>query len=117
MNQTHFSFWPNRVPKTLVYPQTPLFEFLETSARRFPEHPAIIFYGTRTKYSDLWDFCLRLAGALAASGIKKGDRIALTTAEEIISWSKKQMSAYKYPRLIEFVDSLPKSGAGKILWR
>jgi len=77
MNHPHFSFWPNRVPKTLVYPQTPLFEFLETSARRFPDHPAIIFYGTKIKYSDLWDSCLRLAGALAATGIKKGDRVAL----------------------------------------
>jgi fatty-acyl-CoA synthase len=27
------------------------------------------------------------------------------------------MSAYEYPRIIEFVDSLPKSGSGKILWR
>ena len=27
------------------------------------------------------------------------------------------MAAYKIPRIIEFVDSLPKSGAGKILWR
>jgi len=27
------------------------------------------------------------------------------------------MSAYEYPRKVEFVDELPKSGAGKILWR
>jgi fatty-acyl-CoA synthase len=27
------------------------------------------------------------------------------------------MAVYKYPRVIEFVDALPKSGAGKVLWR
>ena len=39
------------------------------------------------------------------------------TEEDIIKWSKEKMAAYKYPRIVEFVDSLPKSGAGKILRR
>jgi fatty-acyl-CoA synthase len=39
------------------------------------------------------------------------------TAEEIIEWAKGQMAAYKYPRMVQFVDALPKSGAGKIQWR
>lgn len=39
------------------------------------------------------------------------------TAEEIIQWAKEQMAAYKYPRLVEFVDSLPMTASGKILWR
>lgn len=39
------------------------------------------------------------------------------TEEDIIEWSKTQMSAYKYPRIVEFVDELPMSGSGKILWR
>jgi fatty-acyl-CoA synthase len=37
--------------------------------------------------------------------------------KDIIEWAKEQMAAYKYPRKIEFIDELPKSGAGKILWR
>jgi fatty-acyl-CoA synthase len=37
--------------------------------------------------------------------------------EEIIEWSKGQMAAYKYPRILQFVDALPRSGTGKILWR
>jgi fatty-acyl-CoA synthase len=41
----------------------------------------------------------------------------LVTDEEIIRWSQGQMAAYKYPRIIEFVESLPVSGSGKILWR
>jgi fatty-acyl-CoA synthase len=35
----------------------------------------------------------------------------------IINWCRENMAAYKYPRIIEFVESLPKSGAGKIMWR
>jgi acyl-CoA synthetase (AMP-forming)/AMP-acid ligase II len=27
------------------------------------------------------------------------------------------MAAYKVPRLIEFIDALPRSGTGKIQWR
>jgi fatty-acyl-CoA synthase len=38
-------------------------------------------------------------------------------AKDIIEWSKEQMAAYKYPRAIEFLDQLPMSGSGKILWR
>lgn len=37
--------------------------------------------------------------------------------EDIIAWSKEHMAAYKYPRYVEFIDALPKSGSGKILWR
>jgi fatty-acyl-CoA synthase len=35
----------------------------------------------------------------------------------LITWAREQMAAYKYPRIVEFVDTLPKSPAGKILWR
>jgi fatty-acyl-CoA synthase len=27
------------------------------------------------------------------------------------------MAAYKSPRIVEFVDTLPKSGTGKVQWR
>jgi acyl-CoA synthetase (AMP-forming)/AMP-acid ligase II len=35
--------------------------------------------------------------------------------QEIIDWAKEQMSAYKYPHIVEFRESLPKGGTGKIL--
>jgi fatty-acyl-CoA synthase len=37
--------------------------------------------------------------------------------EDIVEWAKGKMAAYKYPRQVEFIDELPKSGSGKILWR
>ncbi len=39
------------------------------------------------------------------------------TESDIIAWSKEKMASYKYPRAVEFRDSLPASGAGKILRR
>jgi len=40
-----------------------------------------------------------------------------TSAEDIVAWSREHMAAYKVPRLVEFVESLPKSGSGKVMWR
>ena len=40
-----------------------------------------------------------------------------TTPEQIIEWARERMAAYKAPRVVEFVDSVPKSMTGKILWR
>jgi fatty-acyl-CoA synthase len=37
--------------------------------------------------------------------------------QEICDWSRDNMAAYKIPRVVEFVESLPKSGSGKIMWR
>lgn len=39
------------------------------------------------------------------------------TADALRDWCRANMAAYKVPALIEFVDSLPKSGAGKVMWR
>ncbi|TDQ43178.1 long-chain fatty acid--CoA ligase [Tepidicella xavieri] len=41
----------------------------------------------------------------------------LLSEEDIIRWAHDEMAAYKVPRIVEFVDELPKSGSGKILWR
>ena len=30
-------------------------------------------------------------------------------------WTKERIAAYKYPRVIEFMDALPQSATGKIL--
>jgi fatty-acyl-CoA synthase len=42
---------------------------------------------------------------------------ANTTTEDLIAWCHENMAVYKAPRVIEFVDALPKSGAGKVMWR
>jgi fatty-acyl-CoA synthase len=37
--------------------------------------------------------------------------------QDVVDWAREHMAAYKVPRIVEFVDSLPKSGAGKVMWR
>jgi fatty-acyl-CoA synthase len=37
--------------------------------------------------------------------------------EDIIDWAREHMAVYKVPRAVEFVDALPKSGSGKVMWR
>jgi len=39
------------------------------------------------------------------------------TAESLRAWAKERLSAYKVPRLYQFVDALPKGSTGKILKR
>ena len=39
------------------------------------------------------------------------------TADDIIAYCKEKLAAYKYPRLVEFRDALPKGPTGKILKR
>ena len=45
---------------------------------------------------------------------KEGDS---TTEEEMITWSKTLLAKYKYPRMIEFREELPKTSVGKVLKR
>ncbi len=42
---------------------------------------------------------------------------ATLDADELIAWARGAMAVYKAPRLVEFVDSLPRSGSSKIDWR
>ena len=42
---------------------------------------------------------------------------AALDAEALQRWCRERMAAYKVPRLVAFVAELPKSGAGKVLWR
>jgi long-chain acyl-CoA synthetase len=42
---------------------------------------------------------------------------AQATAEDLIDYCKQRLAAYKYPRLVEFRDALPKGPTGKILKR
>ncbi|MHA1269970.1 MAG: AMP-binding protein [Candidatus Helarchaeota archaeon] len=39
------------------------------------------------------------------------------TEQEIIDWAKQKMAGYKWPRIIEFVGSIPKTPVGKVMRR
>jgi fatty-acyl-CoA synthase len=40
-----------------------------------------------------------------------------TLPEDIIAWARGKMAAYKAPRVVEFVEALPRTATGKIFWR
>lgn len=50
---------------------------IETAAKLFPDKAAILFEGRQIKYSELNTATNRLANAMKANGIQKGDRVAL----------------------------------------
>jgi long-chain acyl-CoA synthetase len=50
----------------------------------------------------------------AVIALKPGQK---ATADDIMAYCKQKLAAYKYPRFIEFRDSLPKTATGKILKR
>jgi long-chain acyl-CoA synthetase len=39
------------------------------------------------------------------------------TEDELVAWGREQMAAYKYPRVVSIVDSLPMTATGKLLKR
>ena len=40
-----------------------------------------------------------------------------TTEQELINYCKEHLAAYKYPRVVQFMDALPMTSTGKILKR
>ena len=49
--------------------------------------------------------------------VLRSDAKGKVQERDIIAWAHEHMAAYKAPRIVEFVDALPKSGAGKVMWR
>jgi fatty-acyl-CoA synthase len=41
----------------------------------------------------------------------------VVTEDAIVTWAREHMAAYKIPRQVSFVEALPKSGSGKVMWR
>jgi fatty-acyl-CoA synthase len=74
---TKNKFWPKRVPRTITLTQTPLWDNLAISAKRYPNKAALVFFGTTLTYAELLQKAERLAAYLCRLGVKKGDRVVL----------------------------------------
>ena len=70
-------FYEAGVAASLIYPDLTLGGVLAETARKFPDHTAVLFYGKRITFSELNRMVNRFANALLASGVRKGDRVAL----------------------------------------
>jgi long-chain acyl-CoA synthetase len=65
------------VPPSCSYPDWTVTDLLRRSAERFPDRPAILFYGARLTYRQLDDLTSRFAQALRRLGVRPGDRVGL----------------------------------------
>lgn len=75
-----FASYPPGVPRTLEpYPEISVFGMLEASARRFPDRPALAWFGKRMTYRELLAEVERASAMLAGLGVGRGDRVGLIT--------------------------------------
>jgi long-chain acyl-CoA synthetase len=75
--EKNYKFWPYGVFKEMSYPKIPVFQFLKSSARKWPERNVVIFGGMEMTYRELDLLSDRFATALADMGVKKGDRVGI----------------------------------------
>jgi long-chain acyl-CoA synthetase len=65
------------VPTTIRYPRVPAQDMLQISAGTNPDKAALNFYGTEMTFWELRQQALRMANALGAIGVQKGERVGL----------------------------------------
>lgn len=65
------------VPSEIKVPEIRLHDFLEQSARDFPDRPCTIFKGAEISYREMNELTDRLAAGLVELGVMKGDRVAI----------------------------------------
>lgn len=84
--QRHYDY---NVPTTIRYPRIPAHDLLGLPANTFPDKPATNFFGTEITFYQLRRQVLRMANALGALGVKKGDRVGVhlpTSPQYIIAY-------------------------------
>ncbi|MFH1330374.1 MAG: AMP-binding protein [Actinomycetota bacterium] len=65
------------VPATLDYPDINLTDLLTRTAARFPDKPALLFFGRPLSFRELDGLSDRLAAALQELGVAQGDRVSV----------------------------------------
>jgi fatty-acyl-CoA synthase len=93
INASGFKVWPAEVENQLY---------------KHPDVQEACIIGTRDAYR---------GETVKAVVVVRAHAKGKTKAEDIVAWAKENMAAYKYPRVVEFVDALPKSGTGNVMWR
>jgi len=73
----NFKAWPKDWPKSLNYPDLPVYAMLDQIASRVPNRISIIFSSMELTFRELKELSERFATALAEMGVTKGDRVAI----------------------------------------
>jgi len=93
INAAGFKVWPSEV-ETLMY-----------------QHPAVL------EACVIGKSCAHRGETVKALVVLRPEWRGRIDAAALIGWCREHMAAYKVPRLIDFPETLPKSGSGKIQWR
>jgi long-chain acyl-CoA synthetase len=76
-NRPWLSSYEKGITDTVDYQDVLVPQYLEESARTFPDRPALIFQGFSLTFSELNDMVGRFASALKDFGIQKGESVAI----------------------------------------
>ncbi|MHB8482157.1 MAG: long-chain-fatty-acid--CoA ligase [Nitrospiria bacterium] len=77
MNRRWLKNYDSDVSPEIEILSTPLHQFLTDSAKKYPQHPALVFYGKTISYSGLDDLTNRFGNTLKTLGVRPGDRVTL----------------------------------------
>jgi long-chain acyl-CoA synthetase len=77
LSKPWIKFYDEGVSPEIKIEPRPLYSILDESAKKYPDHNALIFFGNTIKYKDLKESVERFAGALSELGVKKGDVVSL----------------------------------------
>ena len=77
MTKPWLAFYDKEVSKELTIPAITLPDLLKNAVERHPTHTACVFMGARMDFNHLKQHVDKLAAALHALGIRKGDRVAI----------------------------------------
>jgi long-chain acyl-CoA synthetase len=122
-----YKLGPYKLDHSLApYPQQPVFQALDDAAARYPGQTAVLFLGRSLNYAQLKAQADRLASALAALGVQRGDRVCLflpNCLEFVIGdWAVQKAGAAVVPTSIlrsedGLAHELSASGARAIICR
>ena len=82
-----YKLGPFKLAKTMKpYPEVPLFAFFDDTVTRYHNRSACVYLGRKITWKELKDYVDKLATALSALGVKKGDKVAtiLPTSPQFI---------------------------------
>ena len=69
--------WPEWVPHSINYPEIPLHQILDESAKKYPDNIAIIFQDKKISYRELSKEVNSFATGLQKNGLAKNNRVAI----------------------------------------
>ncbi len=77
MDRPWYRFYDEHVPRSLDYPEIPVYEILDESARRYPDRVLSIFFGKEITYGKMKDLSDRFAYSLMSLGVGPGKNVAM----------------------------------------